>query len=204
MPRYGNNARGFKKMIADDKAEANAINMADVLHAALSSPLVSRPYPKMCGCGYPTHYGRCQPKLMPTTPQQAVVMPMSNHDDLKRATEKLLEVATILQRALAIQPSQAVTDVLASAQRALNEEEKAAQSPAGLTFDDAETATILAALRSFQVEILNNRDSFHDEGHFSEYDPLSPTEIDALCEKINFGESHTINLLTPVLRATDK
>ena len=56
---------------------------------------------------------------------------MSNHDDLKRATENLLEVATILRRALAIQPSPAVSDVLASAQRALNEEANKAQSPAG-------------------------------------------------------------------------
>ena len=58
MPRYGNNARGVRKMIADDKAEAH----------------VQRTQPKVCGCGYPPHVGRCQPKLMPSTPQQAVIM----------------------------------------------------------------------------------------------------------------------------------
>lgn len=58
MPRYGNNARGIRKMIADDKAEAHA----------------QRAQQKVCGCGYPPHVGRCQPKIMPTTPQQAVVM----------------------------------------------------------------------------------------------------------------------------------
>lgn len=64
MSRYGNNARGINKMIADDKAEAhaermmspaerNTLNMADLTFAALAGSRVS--------------------PAMPATPQQAVV-----------------------------------------------------------------------------------------------------------------------------------
>jgi hypothetical protein len=59
-------------------------------------------------------------------------------------------------------------------------------------------ATILAALRLWQCELNTDTDDrvcFGDDmsvlkgtGHFQEEDPLTPEEIDELCEALNLGE----------------
>lgn len=63
-----------------------------------------------------------------------------------------------------------------------------------LTFTPRETATILAALREFQGEMREALASgdydpevgLPDSEHFREHKPLTPKEIDALCERLNF------------------
>jgi hypothetical protein len=53
---------------------------------------------------------------------------------------------------------------------------------------DREIATILAALRNWQIDGLNEDlvDTF--SGHFEDHEPLSDDEIDALCERLNFAD----------------
>ena len=54
-----------------------------------------------------------------------------------------------------------------------------------LSFSYKELTTVLAALRNFQEMIPETRlEAFPD--HFSDVDPLSDSEIEALCQKINF------------------
>ena len=52
-----------------------------------------------------------------------------------------------------------------------------------------ETATVLAALRMWQADVVEE-DSFPIDfcDHFTDVLPLTTEEIDALCEKINLGE----------------
>lgn len=52
---------------------------------------------------------------------------------------------------------------------------------------DREVATVMAALRNWQIDGLNEDlgDAFC--GHFEEHAPLSDDEIDELCERINFA-----------------
>jgi len=64
-----------------------------------------------------------------------------------------------------------------------------------MTLTPRETATVLAALRAWQGEIYVNPDDgqVYDEGgnlltadgHFENETPLTPEEIDVLCERIN-------------------
>lgn len=67
---------------------------------------------------------------------------------------------------------------------------------------DREIATVLAALRYWQEEILRcSADGESDfqaqagltmEQHFDEHSPLTLTEIDTLCERINFDEDFSL------------
>jgi hypothetical protein len=59
-----------------------------------------------------------------------------------------------------------------------------------MQFNKRETATILAALRCFQAN-LTRFGLVHME-HFHEVTPLTPEEIDALCERINCDENKII------------
>ena len=62
-----------------------------------------------------------------------------------------------------------------------------------MTLTDRQTATVLAALRSWQEEIYLNDDGavcahslqLAGTGHFEDVTPLTPDEIDELCEEIN-------------------
>jgi hypothetical protein len=60
-----------------------------------------------------------------------------------------------------------------------------------------EVANILAALRNWQVDALNEDlvDAF--AGHFEEHKPLSDEEIDALCERLNSSEQQVITRAAP-------
>lgn len=49
-----------------------------------------------------------------------------------------------------------------------------------------ELATVLAALRSWQLEHLRPV-PVHTGEHFAEHSPLTLGEIDQLCERLNFG-----------------
>lgn len=55
-----------------------------------------------------------------------------------------------------------------------------------------ETATILSALRLWQEErrsIINGDDDWmEDSYHFMDCDPLTPAEVDSLCERINHAD----------------
>jgi len=55
-----------------------------------------------------------------------------------------------------------------------------------MKLNDRETATVLAALRNWQVDERNGddlKDMFQE--HFTDHEPLSLDEVDALCEAIN-------------------
>ena len=53
-----------------------------------------------------------------------------------------------------------------------------------------ELATVLAALRYWQMDLESNPDDIVDpEGFFLEEQPLTTKEIDQLCERLNFGEA---------------
>ena len=51
-----------------------------------------------------------------------------------------------------------------------------------------EVATILAALRNWQTDSLNEDLAEAFAGHFEEHEPLSDDEVDDLCERLNLAE----------------
>ena len=51
----------------------------------------------------------------------------------------------------------------------------------------SELATILAALRLWQRSNNESKHTFYDFGYFDNAVELSETQIDKLCERINFG-----------------
>ncbi len=50
-----------------------------------------------------------------------------------------------------------------------------------------EVAQLLAALRNWQTDALNEDLADAFAGHFEEHEPLSDDEIGALCERLNFA-----------------
>lgn len=58
-----------------------------------------------------------------------------------------------------------------------------------MEFTPEEIATILAALRYWQlhVRLSRNPKTLMSGGHFNEVDPLTIDQIDDLCAKINLG-----------------
>jgi hypothetical protein len=61
-----------------------------------------------------------------------------------------------------------------------------------IELSDREVANILAALRNWQTDSLNEDLAEAFSGHFEDHEPLSDDEIDALCERLNFAESQVI------------
>jgi len=57
---------------------------------------------------------------------------------------------------------------------------------------DRDLAQLLAALRNWQIDALNEdlADAFVD--HFEEHEPLTDDEIDALCERLNFADGQVV------------
>ena len=49
-------------------------------------------------------------------------------------------------------------------------------------------AQVLAALRNWQIDGLNEDLVEAFASHFEDQEPLSDAEIDALCERLNFGD----------------
>ena len=52
---------------------------------------------------------------------------------------------------------------------------------------DREVAQLLAALRNWQTDSLNEDLADAFAGHFEDHEPLGDDEIDALCERLNFA-----------------
>ena len=58
---------------------------------------------------------------------------------------------------------------------------------------DRELAQMLAALRNWQIDALNEDLVEAFSGHFEDHEPLTDEEIDALCERLNFaGEGQVV------------
>ena len=57
---------------------------------------------------------------------------------------------------------------------------------------DREIAQLLAALRNWQTDALNEDLAEAFAGHFEQHEPLSDDEIDALCERINFAGEQVV------------
>jgi Ser/Thr protein kinase RdoA (MazF antagonist) len=57
---------------------------------------------------------------------------------------------------------------------------------------DRDIAQLLAALRNWQTDSLNEDlvDAF--AGHFEDHEPLTDDEIDALCERLNFAGEQVV------------
>ena len=62
---------------------------------------------------------------------------------------------------------------------------------------DREIALVLAALRNWQMDSLNEDlvDAF--AGHFEDHEPLSDDEIDRLCERLNASDHQIITKAAP-------
>jgi predicted transcriptional regulator len=60
-----------------------------------------------------------------------------------------------------------------------------------------EVAHILAALRNWQVDALNEDLADAFAGHFEEHEPLVDDEVDALCERLNFSDQQVITSAAP-------
>ena len=58
-----------------------------------------------------------------------------------------------------------------------------------IELSDREIAQVLAALRNWQTDALNEDLAEAFAGHFEEHEPLTDDEIDALCERLNFAET---------------
>lgn len=54
-----------------------------------------------------------------------------------------------------------------------------------MTLTDRELATVLAALRQWQMDFEANPDEMADSVHFEDHEPLTSVEIDVLCERLN-------------------
>ena len=62
---------------------------------------------------------------------------------------------------------------------------------------DREIAQLLAALRNWQMDALNEDLAKAFAGHFEEHAPLTDDEIDALCERLNFAERQVVTKAAP-------
>jgi len=57
---------------------------------------------------------------------------------------------------------------------------------------DREIAQLLAALRNWQTDSLNEDLVEAFAGHFEQHEPLSDDEIDQLCERLNFAGEQVV------------
>ena len=57
---------------------------------------------------------------------------------------------------------------------------------------DREVAQLLAALRNWQTDALNEVLAEAFAGHFEDHAPLDDDEIDALCERLNFAGEQVV------------
>jgi hypothetical protein len=55
-----------------------------------------------------------------------------------------------------------------------------------------EVAQLLAALRNWQIDALNEDLAEAFAGHFEEHAPLDDDQIDALCERLNFAGEQVV------------
>ena len=57
---------------------------------------------------------------------------------------------------------------------------------------DREAAHLMAALRNWQTDSLNEDMADAFAGHFEAHEPLDDGEIDALSERLNFAEGQVV------------
>jgi hypothetical protein len=57
---------------------------------------------------------------------------------------------------------------------------------------DRDIAQVLAALRNWQTDALNEDLAEPFAGHFEDHAPLSDEEIDDLCERLNFSGGQVV------------
>ncbi|HLF76729.1 MAG TPA: hypothetical protein VJB57_04495 [Dehalococcoidia bacterium] len=57
---------------------------------------------------------------------------------------------------------------------------------------DRDIAQLLAALRNWQTDSLNEDLADAFAGHFEDQEPLSDDEIEALCERLNFAGKQVV------------
>ena len=57
---------------------------------------------------------------------------------------------------------------------------------------EREVAQLLAALRNWQVDALNEDMVEEFAGHFKDHVPLDDDEIDGLCERLNFADGQVV------------
>ncbi|HLF75979.1 MAG TPA: hypothetical protein VJB57_00675 [Dehalococcoidia bacterium] len=57
---------------------------------------------------------------------------------------------------------------------------------------DRDVAQLLAALRNWQTDSLNEDLADAFAGHFEDHEPLSDDEIEALCERLNFAGEQVV------------
>ena len=56
-----------------------------------------------------------------------------------------------------------------------------------LELTERELAQLLASLRNWQMDALNEDLAEAFAGHFEDFEPMTDDEIDALCERLNFA-----------------
>ena len=61
-----------------------------------------------------------------------------------------------------------------------------------IELSDREISQLLAALRNWQTDSLNEDLVEAFAGHFEDHQPLSDEEIDDLCERLNFGDAQVV------------
>ena len=62
---------------------------------------------------------------------------------------------------------------------------------------EREVAQLLAALRNWQIDALNEDLAESFSGHFEDYEPLADDEIEELCERLNFAEGQVVKGAAP-------
>ena len=61
-----------------------------------------------------------------------------------------------------------------------------------IELSDRDIAQLLAALRNWQTDGLNEDLAEAFAGHFEDHEPLTDDEIEALCERLNFAEERGV------------
>ena len=61
-----------------------------------------------------------------------------------------------------------------------------------IELSDRDIAQLLAALRNWQTDSLNEDLAEAFAGHFEDHEPLSDDEIDELCERLNFDGDRVV------------
>ena len=61
-----------------------------------------------------------------------------------------------------------------------------------IELSEREVAQVLAALRNWQLDALNEDLVEAFAGHFEEHEPLTDDEIDGLCERLNFAGEQVV------------
>ena len=61
-----------------------------------------------------------------------------------------------------------------------------------IELSDRDVAQLLAALRNWQTDSLNEDMEEGFAGHFEDHAALTDDEIDALCERLNFADGQVV------------